>query len=1276
MRFCTLTDCLPPRAVHSFRRTLGGNCLLLGLLLPVAALVQTPSFAYTGSTHTYPVPAGVTQLKVEADGSSGIAYSTARTEGIMRITAAPVISSISPSPGGLGQSITLTGTALDNPTALTINGANAFANIISNSGTILVVRVPATATASGNVSITTADGTVTRAFTVMAAPGNALVFDGVDDYVVLPTTLNSSSFTFEAWVNSFQNNGDWMRFFDFGPSANNWMLMGPKAGTGYGAAAAGNIFFSLKFNGVDQTILTSTPMPVGGWHHVAVTLATAGSTSGTIYLDGIAIGTNAAMTLNPANLGTLTYSWLGRSFNGDPYLKASLDEVRFWNTARTAAEVKADMATPATAPFPAALQFYLNMDQGAPAGTNTGLTTAYDLTSGAAATLTAFDLTGTTSNYVESYAMVVPIATPATGATASGFTATWTAPVVGIANSYLVDVSTNAAFTAPISGSPFTVTAPTRTLVVSASTVSNTYYYRVRAEKPSVTGQGAYSNTVTVCPAPVATAQSTTVTLDVDGNATVAPTAVNNGSIANCGPAAASALSVSPNTFSCADAVPATAASALSFNGSGQYLSLAAGNTLPIGNSSYTLEAWIKPTNMGNYGIIGWGNYGNGPQVNALRLFNDARGIGLVNYWWGPDITKTTADLSGVWHHVAATYDAVANTRTLYLDGAAILTDNPGLHAVPNANNLTIGNTNGTEYFNGSLDEVRVWSVARTAAQINAAKGIGLPGATPGLVAYYRLNEGNGTLVNDATGTAANQGSFVGVPTWTTNAPPVVNGVPVTLTVTDASGNTSTAPAVVAVSVPATPTTTWNGNLSISPLACQNWSYGQVPDAATNVAIPSGRALYPTLSAGTVATKDLTINSGGSFTTNGGTTLQVNGNLTNNGTATLSGTVQFVGTAATQTLSNSGSFTTLVVNKSAGTVQLSQNLTINSALTLTSGTLTTTGSYQVNLGGSASLSELETSYVSGKVAVSRTLAPGAAETFGGLGLTLTPASGSTAPGSTLVSRVTGTALTGVNSSASVQRYFDIQPATNTGLNVNMAFAYFDHELNGIAAANLNLFKSVSGTTGPWANQGLIALGTKTVSKTGITDFSIWTLGSKLTPLPVELTDFTATAEGKATVRLAWATATEKNSALFEVERSLNGTAFDRIGGVPAAGNSSAPRSYVLLDAKLLAGVALLYYRLRQVDADGTFTYSPMRAVALSGGTPSSELTLAPNPGRSTTLAGVQVGATVEVYDALGRLVLTAKADVTGKAALLLPANLTSGVYVVRTGSHALRLLVE
>ena len=366
-----------------------------------------------------------------------------------------------------------------------------------------------------------------------------------------------------------------------------------------------------------------------------------------------------------------------------------------------------------------------------------------------------------------------------------------------------------------------------------------------------------------------------------------------------------------------------------------------------------------------------------------------------------------------------------------------------------------------------------------------------------------------------------------------------------------------------------------------------------------------------------------------------------------------------------------GTVASLTLDNPAGAT-LTNGLFISNSLTTTSGVLAT-NTRSVTLAPTATLAEQETSYVLGKVAASRALNPGTAEAFGGLGLTLTPALGSAAPDTTLVTRTTGTALTGAGTSQSILRSFNVTPTVNTGLNAALDFAYFDHELNGIPAAKLALFKSESGSA-PWVPQRGTTTAGNVISKTGVTDFSVWTLGNAANPLPVELRAFTATAEGGQAVRLAWATASEKNSASFEVERSADGRTFARVGMVAAAGTSSAPRSYALLDASLPARQPTLYYRLRQVDADGTFSYSPVRAVALKD---AISLALYPNPTTtSATLFGAQPGAAATVFDALGRPVASALADATGTAVLALPQGLPRGMYVVRSGPHALRLTVE
>ncbi|MGI4823653.1 MAG: beta strand repeat-containing protein [Janthinobacterium lividum] len=178
------------------------------------------------------------------------------------------------------------------------------------------------------------------------------------------------------------------------------------------------------------------------------------------------------------------------------------------------------------------------------------------------------------------------------------------------------------------------------------------------------------------------------------------------------------------------------------------------------------------------------------------------------------------------------------------------------------------------------------------------------------------------------------------------------------------------------------------------------------------------------------------------------------------------------------------------------------------------------------------------------------------------------------------------------------------------------------------------------------------------------------------PLPVTLTQFTAQASGRA-VQLAWQTASEVNSDHFIVERSLDGRTFTPLQTVLAAGNSTTPRTYAALDAQAqTTGASQLYYRLRSVDRDGTSAYSAVQVVAL---TPAAVgLALFPNPttNNATTLIGASAGERIQVLDALGRVITTATANANGVAQLMLPAGVASGVYVVRAGSQALRLMVK
>lgn len=97
----------------------------------------------------------------------------------------------------------------------------------------------------------------------------------------------------------------------------------------------------------------------------------------------------------------------------------------------------------------------------------------------------------------------------------------------------------------------------------------------------------------------------------------------------------------------------------------------------------------------------------------------------------------------------------------------------------------------------------------------------------------------------------------------------------------------------------------------------------------------------------------------------------------------------------------------------------------------------------------------------------------------------------------------------------------------------------------------------------------------------------------LVPLPVELVSFSAKYDNKQVV-VRWATASEKDAANFSVERSSDGKNFSSVALVPAAGTSATRREYEAIDRSMRSG--LNYYRLKQTDLDGTFTYSQVLPV--------------------------------------------------------------------------------
>ena len=177
------------------------------------------------------------------------------------------------------------------------------------------------------------------------------------------------------------------------------------------------------------------------------------------------------------------------------------------------------------------------------------------------------------------------------------------------------------------------------------------------------------------------------------------------------------------------------------------------------------------------------------------------------------------------------------------------------------------------------------------------------------------------------------------------------------------------------------------------------------------------------------------------------------------------------------------------------------------------------------------------------------------------------------------------------------------------------------------------------------------------------------------PLPVVLTAFTASAAGNRDAKLSWTTASEINSAYFDLERSFDGTTFAKIGQVAAQGTTTLATTYAFTDAGVAArATGAVYYRLKQVDLDATASYSPVRTVSFTKAA-SLALSLYPNPAQASTKLDLsQLPATstyrVVVLDATGRLVRSASFG-GGQLQDLDLHELASGTYhVLVTGTLA------
>ncbi|MFI6821120.1 beta-L-arabinofuranosidase domain-containing protein [Micromonospora sp. NPDC050187] len=163
--------------------------------------------------------------------------------------------------------------------------------------------------------------------------GGGANLDGLAGHVVLPGGLlaGATAFSVATWVR-IDTAGTWTRIFDFGSGTGTYLFLTPRSGTGTARFA-----ITTGGAGAEQRIDAPAALPVGAWTHVAVTQT---GDLGVLYVNGVEVARNPALTLRPAGLGATAQNWIGRSQYGtDPHLDAAVDSFRVYGRALTAAEV-------------------------------------------------------------------------------------------------------------------------------------------------------------------------------------------------------------------------------------------------------------------------------------------------------------------------------------------------------------------------------------------------------------------------------------------------------------------------------------------------------------------------------------------------------------------------------------------------------------------------------------------------------------------------------------------------------------------------------------------------------------------------------------------------------------------------------------------------------------------------------------------------------------------------------------------------------------------------
>jgi hypothetical protein len=574
--------------------------------------------------------------------------------------------------------------------------------------------------------------------------GDVLSFDGVDDIVIIGDVAaldGISQFTYEAWVKM-------NTFNDFGRLFGNSEINGFNTiGTAMSLGSTSGSLNLVTRNGANSGGTTGNVLPLNTWTHVSMVFdgtQTGDANRLKCYINGIEVPLTFSGNAIPATLISNNQPLvLGSNFVGVEF-PGEMDEVAFWNTARTANEIRENMHL-TLKDCPTGLVAYYQMNDG------TGSATLADGSgNGHVGTLTNMD--------------------PATD---------WITSAVNIGN----DVGGNS------NSQTINTAAGVSTQNFTAANATMRFFSHSGVEDITVTYQAFTPNGITgasgvnIIQNPMWTVNksSATETMVVDYTFMFA-----GGTFTSTDAAKYSLYNRAMNSegswtkVATASAVTATSATFGKISLTGQFMvvqdsendiSDVRGNMynisdnfeniscpgIDLSNSSFTIELWAKRNSTTTEDhFFGQGTVGTRAGLHARY---NATSISF-SFFSDDLILATPAATDGEWHHLAFVYNSATRRREIFVDGV-LLGFNISGGNFSGAAGMAIGGhippaVNINNSMDGSMDEFRIWTSVRSEAEIRESMHLTLKGNETGLLSYYQFNNddpaGTASGVKDAVG--------------------------------------------------------------------------------------------------------------------------------------------------------------------------------------------------------------------------------------------------------------------------------------------------------------------------------------------------------------------------------------------------------------------------------------------------------------------------------------------------------------------------------------------